>query len=204
MITVEKIKIFNRYGGDIDGLARNSRSNDHNLITDNEWTLIDNFFQDIELINKRLAAQTYVEGTFVKLRDKCDRDSYELFVSKIEFYKDFQNVVDILRQIKKNIKADTDIVWARFDSLENCLADLNQDISNIKNCNFVTLDKVQSEFLPTSTYQEISITNGWGNDYIKLSNDFDKLYNKLTERKTAHNNTLPKAGRSWLQKFFGN
>ena len=45
MITVEKIKIFNSYGGDIDGLARNSRTNDHNLITDNEWALIDNFLK---------------------------------------------------------------------------------------------------------------------------------------------------------------
>lgn len=204
MITVEKIKIFNSYGGDIDGLARNSRTNDHNLITDNEWALIDNFFQDIELINKRLAAQTYIDQTFTKLKDKCDRDSYELFVSKIECYKDFQKVADILKQIKIFVKADTDIVWSRFDSLENFLADLNQDISNIENCNFVTLDKVQTEFLPTSTYQEISISNGWGDDYIKLSNDFDKLYNKLTERKTAHNSTLPKAGRTWIQKLFGN
>jgi hypothetical protein len=203
MITTEKIKIFNSYGGDIDGLARNSRSNDHNLISDNEWSLIDNFFQDIELINKGLAAQTYIEQTLLRLKENCDSDSFEMLTDKIECYKDFQKVAEILNQIKSFVNTNSDTVWSRFDSTEQFLADLNQDIINIENCNFLTLDKVNSEFGPTSTYQEISISNGWGDNYIKLSDKFDKLYIKLTERKTAHNSTLPKAGRSWLQKLFG-
>jgi hypothetical protein len=62
---------------------------------------------------------------------------------------------------------------------------------------------VQTEFLPTSTYQEISISNGWGDNYIKLSSEFDKLYEKLIERKTAHNSSSPKAGCLWWQKLFG-
>ena len=33
--------------------------------------------------------------------------------------------------------------------------------------------------------------------------DFDKIYERMTERKTAHNSSLPKAGRSWWQKLFG-
>jgi len=187
MITLEKIKVFNRYGGDIDGLARNSRSSDHNLITDNEWSLIDNVFQDIELINKRLVAQTYIDQTFVKLKENCDRDSYDTFVSKIDCYKDFQKVADILGEIKLSIKTNTDTVCSRFDNAEHFLTDLNQDIANIRKCNFTILDKVHTEFLPTSTYQEISISNGWDDNYVKLSSDFDKLYERLTERKTAHN-----------------
>jgi hypothetical protein len=204
MLTIEKINIFTNYRGDIDGPTRNSRSNDYDLITDNEWALIDNFFQDIELINKRLAAQTYVDRIFLNLKDKCDQDSFELFTSKIEYYKDFLKIADILRQIKSFLKADTDIVWSRFDSLEDFLADLNQDISNIENCNFVTLDKVHTEFLPTSTYQEISISNGWGHNYIELSTVFDKVFINLTERKTVHNRPLHKSGRSWWQQFFHN
>jgi hypothetical protein len=203
MITTEKIKIFNSYGGDIDGLARNSRSNDHNLISDNEWSLIDNFFQDIELINNGLAAQTYIEQTLLRLKENCDSDSFQMLTDKIECYKDFQKVAEILTQIKSFVNTNSDTVWSRFDSTEQFLADLNKDIINIESCNFLTLDKVNTEFGPTSTYQEISISNGWGDNYIKLSDKFDKLYIKLTERKTAHNSTLPKAGRSWLQKLFG-
>lgn len=203
MITIEKIKIFNSYGGDIDGLARVGRDYEKKLFNNNDWSLIDNLFQDIELINKKLVAQTYIDQTLVKLNENCDRDSFEMLTSKIECYKDFQKVAEILKQIKSLTNAGSDTAWSRFDSTELFLVDLNQDITNIENCNFSTLDKVHTEFLPTSTYQEISISNGWGDNYIKLSNDFDKLYIKLTERKTAHNSTLPKAGRTWLQKLFG-
>jgi hypothetical protein len=203
MITTEKIKIFNSYGGDIIEFARNRGSSDHNLISDNEWQIIDNFFQEIELINKRLATQTSIEQTLLRFKIKCDSDSFKMLTDKIECYKDFQKIAEILYQIKSYVNTNSDIVWSHFDSTEKFLADLNQDIINIENCNFVTLDKVNSEFGPTSTYQEISISNGWGDNYIKLSEKFDKLYIKLTERKTAHNGTFPKPGRSWLQKLFG-
>lgn len=202
MITTEKIKIFNSYGGDIDGLARNSRSNDHNLITDNEWSLIDNFFQDIELINKGLAAQTSIYQTFIKLKANCDQNSFDLLTNKIIFYHDFKSVASILKQIENYIKTDTDTVWSRFDSSEQFLTELKQDIERIEFCDFSTLEKIRREFGPTSSYQEISISNGWSEEYLKLAETFDKLFEKLTEKKTAHNSTLPKAGHSWWKKLF--
>ena len=146
MITTEKIKIFNSYGGDIDGLARDGRDYEKKLFDNNDWPLIDNLFQDIELINKELAAQTYIDQTLVKLKENCDRDSFEMLTNKIECYKDFQKVTEILKQIKSTTNADLDTVWSRFDSTELFLVDFNQDITNIQNCNFSTLDKVQTEF----------------------------------------------------------
>jgi hypothetical protein len=203
MITTEKVKIFNSYGGDIDGLARVGREYDKNLFDNDDWPLIDNLFQDIELINKGLAAQTYIDKTIAKLKENCDNDSYELFVSKIECYKAFQKVADILKQIKAFISQDTDTVWAGFDNADKFLEELNQDIEKIENCNFETLEKVHIEFLPTCTYQELSMSNGWSDKYLELSTEFDRIYEWMTERKTAHNSTLPKAGRSWWQKLFG-
>lgn len=35
------------------------------------------------------------------------------------------------------------------------------------------------EFTPISTIQEISMTNGWSNEYIKLSSNFDKEITKI-------------------------
>lgn len=58
MITTEKIKIFNSYGGDSEGLARVGRDSEKKLFDHNDWSVIGNFYQDIELINKRLSAQT--------------------------------------------------------------------------------------------------------------------------------------------------
>lgn len=203
MISVEKIKIFDRYTGDIDGFARSGRDHEKSVLNDYEWSLINSFYQDIELINKKLAAQVYTEQIIVKLKDNCDRESLELFTNRIECYKDFQKVAEILKQIKAVVSKDTDTVWAGFDNADKFLEELNQDIEKIENCNYQTLEKVHVEFLPTCTYQELSMSNDWSDKYLELSTDFDKIYERMTERKTAHNSILPKAGRKWWQKLFG-
>ena len=204
MITIEKIKIFDNYGGDIDGLARVGRDYEKKLFDNNDWSLIDNFYQEIELINKRLAAQTYIEQTFANLKENCDHESFVWFIKRIDFYKDFQKVADILKRIKTFITNDTDTVWAGFDNADKFLDELNQNIEKIENCDFLTLEKVHIEFLPTCTYQELSMSNGWSDKYLELSTEFDKIYEQMTERKTAHNSTLPKAGLKWWQKLFRN
>ncbi|GEM58372.1 hypothetical protein B0A78_07070 [Flavobacterium columnare NBRC 100251 = ATCC 23463] len=203
MITKEKIKVFDSYNGDIDGPARVGSDYEKKLFGNNEWSLIDNFYQDIELINKRLAAQTYIEQTFVKLKENCDNESFEIFTGKIECYKDFQKVAEILKQIKTFVSEETDSIWAGFENPDKFLEEINQDIEKIVNCDYQTLEKVNIEFAPTCTYQELSMTNGWSDKYLELSTEFDKIYGQITERKTVHISCLPNARRSWWQKLFG-
>ncbi|MEZ4805709.1 MAG: hypothetical protein R2852_09565 [Bacteroidia bacterium] len=38
----------------------------------------------------------------------------------------------------------------------------------------------------------------------RISTELKNELNKYPERKPAHNSTLPKAGRTWWQKLFGN
>lgn len=202
MITREKINIFDSYRGNMDEHAYAGRDHEKNLFDNTDWSLIENFYQNIELINKSHAAQTYIDQTIIKLKEHCDHDSFDMFTSKIEYYNDFQKVADILRQIKELTSYETNTAWAGLDSAAIFLEELNQDIEHIETCNFQTLEKVKVEFLPTCTYQELSVSNGWGERYIKLSSEFDKLYEKLTERKIAQNTNLPNAKWTWWQKLF--
>ena len=201
MITTEKLRIFNKYGRDIDELARVGADYEKQLFDNNDWSIIYGLQQDIALINNGLAAQTFIDQTFIKLRENCDKDGFEILTNNIIYYKDFQKIAEILKHIKLLTNLDSDTVWSRFDSTEQFLADLNQDVKNIENCCFSTLDKVQSEFLPTSTYQEISISNGWGEKYIRLSNDFDKIELRLIKIKTAHNMQYSQKGFQWYAKL---
>ena len=185
MITIEKIKIFDNYGGDIDGLARVGHDYEKKLFDNNDWSLIESLFQDIDLINKGLVAQSYTEEAIVKIKANCDHESFNWFTNRIECYKDFQKVAEILKQIKSFVSQDTDTVWAGFDNADKFLEELNYDIEKIENCDYKTLEKVHVEFLPTCTYQELSMSNGWSEKYLKLSTDFDKVYERMTERKTS-------------------
>lgn len=125
MITTEKIKIFNSYGGDSGGLARVGCNSEKKLFDHNNWSVISNFYQDIELINNRLATQNNIEKTIAKLKVNCDNESFDLFTSSIEFFKDFQKVAEILKQIRTFISKETDTVWAGFDNADKFLEELN-------------------------------------------------------------------------------
>ena len=49
MITLEKLKIYKKYDGDIDRWVRSHRE-DERVITDADWFLIDSLIQDTVLI----------------------------------------------------------------------------------------------------------------------------------------------------------
>ncbi len=42
MITEQKIKIYRKYQGDIDGIARGGRKSEKDLFEEDDWYLIDN------------------------------------------------------------------------------------------------------------------------------------------------------------------
>ena len=55
MITMQKVRIYRRYNGDIDGLARIGTKEEKEIMTDHDWNKIDGFILDIRLVKKGLA-----------------------------------------------------------------------------------------------------------------------------------------------------
>ncbi|OJX28464.1 MAG: hypothetical protein BGO86_07595 [Chryseobacterium sp. 36-9] len=51
MITINKVKIYSSYKGNIDGYARMT-VNKEPEISDKEWFMIDSFIQDLLLVKK--------------------------------------------------------------------------------------------------------------------------------------------------------
>jgi hypothetical protein len=192
LLNREKLQIYNLYNGDIDGVFRNNRPTEMAVFGDSldiTWELISNKLQDIELISRRLASYDYTKKILSELFEKSDAETFKLFTDKIPFYDDFQNVRHILETIKGLTTDEADAVWAGYDNGKDFLIDLNSDIEKIIFCDFETLDRLNLEFAPTSTYQELSLSNGWTDDYIELSARFDKLYVKIKRQKTVSGKT---------------
>ncbi|MCO5935667.1 hypothetical protein NAF17_08945 [Mucilaginibacter sp. RB4R14] len=58
MITLDKLKIYKNYGGDVDGWIRmNANSKD---ITDEDWYLILSLLQDLFIVKSGLAAEAFI------------------------------------------------------------------------------------------------------------------------------------------------
>jgi hypothetical protein len=59
MITVEKIKIFLKYRGDLDAWARLSKKREAQIMTDSDWKLIDDCIQGIYLVKSGKASTDF-------------------------------------------------------------------------------------------------------------------------------------------------
>ena len=112
-LNIEKLKIYNSYGGDIDRICRNNRSREKAVFgdsLDSTRTLISLKLQDIELISKRLTSYDRTKSTLTELYEKLDAETYKLFVDKILFYNDFQKVKHILETADSSNKCNLSVV----------------------------------------------------------------------------------------------
>lgn len=75
MITLRKIKIFQKFDGNIDHFARSGRTQDKLEISDKDWALIDSFLQDLELADKGLAADTYVKKLDERIKENLESEA---------------------------------------------------------------------------------------------------------------------------------
>jgi hypothetical protein len=92
-------------------------------------------------------------------------------------------LLKLLEIIKSKITDDTDLMWTSYNSAEKLIAkiDLNSKLLENSN-NQQSLEFFQHLFAPTGTFQEISMQNGWSDEYLKLASEFDTLYEKLINK----------------------
>ena len=179
MITTEKLKIFDKYKGDIDAFARVGET-EKTVLTDNDWQLIASFKQHIELINKGLSSSDFNSKTIAQIKNNTDKNAFDTLSKQIVGFNDFQKIGQLLRKIKAKIQDDTDVLWTHYNDTKTFIEDLESDIKAIENCDRKTLEKIKINFLQTSTYQEISLSNNWSNEFLRIASEFDNLYNRIT------------------------
>lgn len=182
MITITKLNIFNEYGGDIDGPERMGSHAVFQEISSDEWFLIARISKDLAIINQNKASIDFIEKAVKKIYSHCDKESSLQLLNQLNIYKLFDQVVDILKTIKSLTKSDADTTYAGFDDATSFLEELDFDIAALLHCDFTMIDNIKIDFLPTSTYQELAMSNGWSNQYLRLSKEFDQLYKLISSK----------------------
>jgi hypothetical protein len=87
-----------------------------------------------------------------------------------------KELIDLLTEIKKKITDDSDVVWTRFNTVDELRKHLDKYILLLNQRDKKVINDINIDFAPTSTFQELSIQNGWSEDYIRLASKFDRLY----------------------------
>ncbi len=72
MITQEKIRLYQHFKGDVDMWARVGSKKQRAILDDGDWSLIDSCLQDIFIVNKGLASQSFSDNLDKKLNEVCD------------------------------------------------------------------------------------------------------------------------------------
>jgi hypothetical protein len=74
VVTIDKIKIYKRFNGDVDGWARIGTTEEKSTMNVDDWFLIDSLIQDISLIKKGLVSDSLMKSINKKLKENCDTD----------------------------------------------------------------------------------------------------------------------------------
>ncbi len=80
MITIEKLKEYEKYYKYPDLFHIQKSANNNNLISDDEWFLLNILLQDFELVSKELASKVFSEKVEQKLKENFDsQESIDYF-----------------------------------------------------------------------------------------------------------------------------
>jgi hypothetical protein len=97
----------------------------------------------------------------------------------IPFSNAFQKIAEIVIIVQSKIDLKTDVVWTGFNTpyeLKRYLTDYSE---KLQLGDYDALSRVYNMFGPTGTFQELSISNGWGDEYIELAKQFDCYHEKI-------------------------
>lgn len=86
-----------------------------------------------------------------------------------------EKIIGILNEIIQILRARrTDVVWSYYDTVDEAVADLNSHIERLRSGDLSGMFDLKMLFAPTGSLQEISINSGWGNEFLVISEKFDK------------------------------
>jgi hypothetical protein len=92
-------------------------------------------------------------------------------------------IIKILETVKKLIlEPRTDISWSLFESKDDLIIEIDAHIQKLKLRDFSKVKDLILLFAPTSDFQEISLSSGWGNRYLDISERFDTAIEALCEK----------------------
>ncbi len=87
MITLEKLRIFERYNGDADGFVRTGTKTEKECIDNNDWIFIDNMIQNLEMIKNEVCSNDFKNRTLIDLDSQFEFDAKDILLKRFDLAK---------------------------------------------------------------------------------------------------------------------
>ncbi len=83
-ITQEKLKIFKKYEGDEDRFARGGSRHEKELFQLEDWSLINDFQQRLEMVEKGLTSSDFEIKTLADLKAVADPTAFDYLTKNLK------------------------------------------------------------------------------------------------------------------------
>ena len=85
-----------------------------------------------------------------------------------------EKLIIILREARAFLALkDNDFSWSSWRDQNQAISEIDSIITKLENG---SIPDMRALFAPTGPMQEVSLSSGWGNEFIELAKRFDKEY----------------------------
>jgi hypothetical protein len=85
----------------------------------------------------------------------------------------------VLREARQLLaRPENDFTWSGWKSSDDALRQIDEFIALIEAGNLPKRTEIEFLFLPTGDIQEVSVSSGWGAEFLTLADNFDKAAQK--------------------------
>jgi hypothetical protein len=91
-----------------------------------------------------------------------------------------QKLISVLREAENFLKRpNNDFAWSPWDNATDALREIDGLISRIESGDMPKKADLVILFLPTGPIQEVSLSSGWGQEFLALAERFDTAMNNV-------------------------
>ena len=85
-----------------------------------------------------------------------------------------QELAQVLQEARKCLaRPANDFAWSSWENAEAALGEVDGLISRIESGSLPPISEVTVLFLPTGPIQEVSLSSGWGQEFLRLADRLD-------------------------------
>ena len=96
------------------------------------------------------------------------------------------NLIDVLTRTRQLLLLpENDFAWSRWDDAESAVRDIDRFIDALREGELPPRMDLSILFAPTGSIQEVSLSSGWGDEFIALSEQFDRAEERAYGRAAA-------------------
>jgi hypothetical protein len=86
-----------------------------------------------------------------------------------------QRLVEVLREARQLLsRPDNEFAWSSWEDAAAALSEIDGIIAGIESGDMPRRSDIELLFLPTGPIQEVSVSSGWGREFLDLASRFDR------------------------------